>query len=54
MTVESPESGDDLLLLSPMLLAKRVRLMYVTYSEMIQFGLLICAIIGLCLRHKKK
>ncbi len=34
--------------------AKGVRLMYVTYSDMIQFGLLICAIIGLCLRHKKR
>ena len=25
----------------------------VTYSDLFQFGILICAIIGLCLSHRK-
>ena len=53
-TVESPKNGGALLNCVPDAPAKGVRLMYVTYSDLVQLGLLICAIIGLCLTYKKK
>ena len=54
LTAEFPLERGRTSFIVPDASAKGVRLMYVTYSDMIQFGLLICAIIGLCLRHKKR
>ncbi len=54
LTVEFPLERGRTSFIVPDASAKGVRLMYVTYSDLFQFGLLICAIIGLCLTYRKK
>ena len=54
LTVWIPLHGDEFLWYVPDAFAKGVRLMYVTYSDLIQIGLLVCAIISLFLTYKKK